>query len=197
MGALAPSIHELTAARWVDTSETIVRRRSSGSGARSTKPARSASVMIPLTVASVRPSALAIRPTLIGPRSRSRVVGDQGAIAGELVVDATSIDTKNKRRDKHLRGADFFDVSKYPTFSFSASEVVPSGDGTLRIKGALHIKDQSQTIELVATPSYSSPDRVTVNGEATIDRSSWGMTWKMGGAWLVNRVVIGAQFVRS
>lgn len=132
-----------------------------------------------------------------GALSGSGVVGDQGAIAGELVVDATSIDTKNKRRDKHLRGADFFDVSKYPTFSFSASEVVPSGDGTLKIKGALRIKDQSQTIELVATPSYSSPDRVTVNGEATIDRSRWGMTWKMGGAWLVNRVVVGAQFVRS
>ena len=129
--------------------------------------------------------------------SGSGVVGDQGAIAGELVVDATSIDTKNKRRDKHLRGADFFEVSKYPTFSFSASEVIPSGDGTLKIKGALRIKDQAQTIELVATPSYASPDRVTLNGEATIDRSRWGMTWKMGGAWLVNRVVVGAQFVRS
>jgi polyisoprenoid-binding protein YceI len=129
--------------------------------------------------------------------SGSGVAGDQGATAGELVVDATSIDTRNKRRDKHLRSADFFDVSKYPTFSFSASELTPSDDGTLKIKGALRIKDQSQTIEFVATPSYASPDRVTLNGEATIDRSRWGMTWKMGGAWFVNRVVVGAQFVRS
>jgi polyisoprenoid-binding protein YceI len=129
--------------------------------------------------------------------SGSGVVGDQAAISGELVVDATSIDTRNKRRDKHLRGADFFDVSRYPTFSFTASEVTPSSDGTLNVKGALRIKDQSQTIELVATPSYASPDRVTLNAEVTIDRSKWGMTWKMGGAWLVNRVVVGAQFVRS
>jgi len=132
-----------------------------------------------------------------GAVSGTGVLGDQGAISGDLVVDATSIDTKNKRRDKHLRGADFFDVSKYPTLTFTASEVTPSDDGALKIKGALRIKDQSQTIEFVATPTYPTPDRVTLNGEATIDRSKWGMSWKMGGAWLVNRAVVGAQFVRS
>jgi polyisoprenoid-binding protein YceI len=129
--------------------------------------------------------------------SGTGIVGDQGAITGELVVNATSIDTRNKRRDKHLRGADFFDVSKYPTLTFTASEVTPSDDGALKIKGALRIKDQSQTIEFLATPTYHSPDRATLNGEATIDRSRWGMSWKMGGAWLVNRVVVSAQFVRS
>ncbi len=131
------------------------------------------------------------------PVSGTGVVGDQGSISGELVVDASSIDTRNKRRDKHLRGADFFDVSRYPTLAFTASEVTPSGDGTLRIKGALHIKDRSQTIDFVAVPTQTSPDRVTLHAEASIDRSRWGMTWKMAGAWLVNRVVVGAQFVRS
>jgi len=129
--------------------------------------------------------------------SGTGVVGDQGAISGELLMDATSIDTKNKRRDKHLRGADFFDVSRYPTFTFTASEVTPSHDGTLNIKGALRIKDQSRTIELVAIPANPASDRVTLHAEATIDRSKWGMTWKMGGAWLVNRVVVSAQFIRS
>ena len=129
--------------------------------------------------------------------SGSGVVGDEGAIAGELVVDATSIDTRNKRRDKHLRGADFFDVSKYPTFSFIASEVAPASDGTLTMTGALRIRDRSHPIEVVATSTSSSPDRVTVNAEATIDRSDWGMTWARMGAALVNRVVVVAQFVRS
>jgi polyisoprenoid-binding protein YceI len=129
--------------------------------------------------------------------SGSGVAGDQVAVSGELVVDATSIDTKNKRRDKHLRGADFFEVSKYPTFTFTASEVTISDDGTLNVKGALRIKDQSQTIDFVAVPTQTSPDRVSLRAEATIDRSRWGMTWKMGGAWLVNRVVVSAQFIRS
>jgi len=65
------------------------------------------------------------------------VVGDDGAVSGELVVDAASIDTKNKRRDTHLRSDDFLDVGKYPTLSFTASEAVPSGDCTLRVMGTL------------------------------------------------------------
>jgi polyisoprenoid-binding protein YceI len=125
------------------------------------------------------------------------VVGGQGAISGELVVDASSIETKNKRRDKHLRSADFLEVSKYPTFSFTASEVTPSDDGTLTITGALHIKDRSIPIDVVATSTSQSSERVTVTAEATIDRSRWGMTWAKMGAGLVNRVVVVAQFVRS
>lgn len=125
------------------------------------------------------------------------VVGDDGAVSGELVFDAASIDTSNKRRDTHLRSDDFFDVGKYPTFAFTASEAVPSADGTVRVTGTLRIKDQSHPIELAATSTEPSPDRVTVRAEATIDRSEWGLTWAKMGARLVNRVVVVAQFARS
>jgi polyisoprenoid-binding protein YceI len=128
--------------------------------------------------------------------SGTGTVGDQGSISGELVVDANSIDTRNKRRDKHLRSAEFFDVSKYPTLTFTASEAVPSSDGTLKIDGTLRIRGQSQPIELIAVSTSPSPDRVTLNAEATIDRSKWGMTWKKG-ASMVNRVAVVAHFVRA
>jgi polyisoprenoid-binding protein YceI len=129
--------------------------------------------------------------------SGTGIVTDQGAISSELVVDADSIDTRNKRRDKHLRSAEFFDVRAYPTFSFTASEVTPARDGTLKVSGALRIRDRAHPIDAVATWTAASPDRVTVSAEATIDRSVWGMTWARMGAALVNRVVVVAQFVRS
>jgi polyisoprenoid-binding protein YceI len=125
------------------------------------------------------------------------VVGEQGAISGELVVDATSIDTKNKKRDEHLRSDDFFSVSKYPSFSFTASQAVASSDGTLKISGTLRIKDQSHPIELDAVVSTPSPDRVVLSAETSIDRSQWGISWAKMGAGLVNRVVVVAGFVRS
>ncbi|MCW2900337.1 MAG: YceI family protein [Streptosporangiaceae bacterium] len=128
--------------------------------------------------------------------SGSVVVGDQGVISGEVVVDAQSIDTGNKRRDKHLRSADFFEVSKYPTFTFTASEATPSPDGTLNIKGTLLIKGQVRPIELVASYTNPSPDRVALSAETTIDRSKWGMSWKKGASFM-NRVVVVAKFVRS
>ena len=129
--------------------------------------------------------------------SGSAVVGDQGAISGDLVVNAASIDTENKKRDEHLRSADFFEVSKYPTFTFSASEATPSRDGKLNIKGALLIKGKSQPIEFVEATTRSSPDRMTLETQVAIDRRQWGMTWAKLGSGLVNRVVVVAQFERS
>lgn len=128
--------------------------------------------------------------------SGNGAVGDQGSVTGELIVDAGSLDTGNKRRDRHLRSPEFFDVSNHPTLTFTASEVAPAADGTLKIVGALRIRDTSQPVELIAVPVNPSPDRVTLNAEATIDRSKWGMTWRKG-ASMVNRIAVTAQFVRA
>ena len=45
----------------------------------------------------------------------SGAVADDGTFSGELVIDTTKLDTKNKKRDVHLRSADFFDAEKHPT----------------------------------------------------------------------------------
>jgi polyisoprenoid-binding protein YceI len=127
----------------------------------------------------------------------SGVVSEQGDVSGDLTVDATSIDTRNKRRDKHLRGADFFEVTAHPAFTFTVLEVTPSADGTLKITGTLLIKDRSHTVEFVAASDHPSRDRVTLTAEATIDRRHWGMSWARLGARVVNRVVVRAAFVRS
>jgi polyisoprenoid-binding protein YceI len=36
----------------------------------------------------------------------------------EVTIDTNSINTNVKKRDDHLRSADFFDVAKYPTMTF-------------------------------------------------------------------------------
>ena len=57
----------------------------------------------------------------------SGVIGEDGTVSGTLVFDAKSIDTKNKRRDTHLRSGDFFEVEKYPTFTYAATVSQPGG----------------------------------------------------------------------
>jgi polyisoprenoid-binding protein YceI len=129
--------------------------------------------------------------------SGSGVVGEDGALSGELVVDASSVDTKNKKRDEHLRSDEFFGASTFPTFTFTASELVAASDGTFKIKGSLLIKDQSRPVELAATTTRLSPARLALKAETTIDRSQWGISWAKLGAGLINRVVVAAEFDRS
>jgi len=41
-------------------------------------------------------------------------VSADGGVSGAVTVAAASIDTKNARRDRHLRSADFFDTGNHP-----------------------------------------------------------------------------------
>ena len=104
---------------------------------------------------------------------------------------------RSKGASKHLRGSDFLDVGTYPTFTFTVSDATaPSHEGTVEIKGSLRIKDQSHPVELVATLTTPSVERITLHSELAVDRRQWGVSRAPMGAGLVNRVTVVAQFVR-
>ncbi len=48
-----------------------------------------------------------------------------GAVSGTVTVAAASIETKNARRDTHLRSADFFDSGNNPDITFTADGIRP------------------------------------------------------------------------
>jgi polyisoprenoid-binding protein YceI len=53
----------------------------------------------------------------------------------EAVIDATTIDTHEERRDNHLKSPDFFDVAKYPTITFKSKAVTKQGEESLKSSG--------------------------------------------------------------
>lgn len=56
----------------------------------------------------------------------------------EAQADASSVDTNEPNRDNHLRSGDFFDVEKYPTFTFKSTSVEKNGD-SYKVAGDLTI----------------------------------------------------------
>lgn len=60
-----------------------------------------------------------------------------GVVSGS--VDVSTLSTKNKMRDKHLKSDDFFDVKKYPKMTFTGSSIYQEGD-KYKAKGFLTIK---------------------------------------------------------
>lgn len=61
--------------------------------------------------------------------------GTDGAVA--FVIDAASINTRNTRRDQHLRSADFFDTEKHHRIEFVSSAVTRRGTDRAVIRGPL------------------------------------------------------------
>lgn len=76
---------------------------------------------------------------------------DANNLAGssmDITIQVPSINTKNERRDGHLRTADFFDAEKYPTMRFVSNQIRKTGDNTFVAVGQLTIKETTKTIEL-------------------------------------------------
>ena len=68
----------------------------------------------------------------------------------DVCIDASSVNTGNEKRDKHLRNKDFFDVEKYPTICFSSTEIKKYSSGYTAI-GILEMHGVTKTIEIPFT----------------------------------------------
>lgn len=122
-------------------------------------------------------------------------VGADGALSGALVIDAASIDTKNKKRDAHLRTADFFEVEKFPTITFEVTSGRLAGPGKLELAGTFTVHGQTRPLNVAADLSVAA-NTVTVSTEVDIDRSAWGLTLRPFGAGLKNKVIVSAFFTK-
>jgi polyisoprenoid-binding protein YceI len=112
----------------------------------------------------------------------------------EVQIDAASIDTREEKRDGHLRSADFFDVEHYPSITFKSTRVEPINSERGRIVGNLTIKDVTREVVLEAeyTGRAKSPWGTTSAGfeaHTRISRKEWGLNWNVAletGGWLVS-----------
>lgn len=58
-------------------------------------------------------------------------IDENGNSAVTAEIDVNSINTGNEQRDGHIKSADFFEVEKYPTATFTSTSVKPDGDDYL------------------------------------------------------------------
>jgi polyisoprenoid-binding protein YceI len=97
-------------------------------------------------------------------------------------IDVASINTREEKRDAHLRSADFFDAAKYPRATFVSTSARQKGEGW-EVRGDLTIRDQTHEIVLsveAPTPEVKDPygnSKIGVAASTKIKRSQWGMTW--------------------
>jgi polyisoprenoid-binding protein YceI len=99
----------------------------------------------------------------------------------EVTIQAGSVTTGSADRDGHLRSADFFDVEQFPTWTFRSTDVAREGS-TWTVTGDLTIKDVTRpvTIEFEETGAATDPfgnARIGFEGEVTVNRKDWGLTW--------------------
>lgn len=95
---------------------------------------------------------------------------------GELSIDAASLDSGDKRRDRHLRSASFFAVERHPRIAFTATAVT---DET--VAGQLVIGSARISLEIPVRIESLAEDVVRLHAQTTVSRQAAGLGWnKLG-----------------
>lgn len=138
----------------------------------------------------------------------SNVRGELGKITGKVVfdehdvnrssveasIDASTINTRDQKRDDHLRSPDFLDVKKNPTITFKSKRVRKGKGASLLVTGDLTIRgvtrETTLEVEGIGAPEVRDPwGNLKRGASATtkINRKDFGMTFNipLGGGGVV------------
>ena len=99
----------------------------------------------------------------------------------DISIDVTSVNTRNQKRDDHLRSADFFDAANHAAITFKSDKVAKKGDGYV-VSGTLVMHGVSKKVDLpfVLNGPVQNPWGQTVIGielEYKLNRKDYGLEW--------------------
>jgi polyisoprenoid-binding protein YceI len=120
----------------------------------------------------------------------------------EVSIDTASIDTKEEKRDAHLRSADFFDVENHPKLTFVSTSVKKVSDDELEVVGDLTIRGTTKPVTLKVESNGTVKDpwggtRAGFSAKASISRKDFGLHWnallETGGVVVGDKIEIGLE----
>jgi len=102
-----------------------------------------------------------------------------------LKIKADSLVTHDAKRDKHLRGPDFFNVKKNPWITYASTSVKKTGDSTYKVDGNLTLNGFTKPLTLTVNQNRvgTGPLGETRTGgdvQFTIKRSDFGIKYGVG-----------------
>ncbi len=109
---------------------------------------------------------------------------DPSAASVRLTIPAGSLNSRDERRDAHLKSPDFLDVANYPEISFASSRVEQAGENLFKVTGDLAIRGTTKpvAVNVLLHGVFDDPrtaKRAFLDANTTVDRREWGLVWNM------------------
>jgi polyisoprenoid-binding protein YceI len=126
----------------------------------------------------------------------------------EVEVGVSSVDTREEKRDAHLKSSDFFSVEEYPAMTFRSTSVERMGEDRYRVTGDLTIRGvtKSVVLEVEREGQVKDPwggERIGFTAVTKLDRRDFGLVWNVAleaGGLLVGtevKVMLSVEAVRE
>ncbi len=119
-----------------------------------------------------------------------------------VTLSTQSVDTNNAERDKHLRSADFLNVSQHPTATFASTAVKSTGAGTADISGDLTLNGVTKPVVIAARFVGQGDDpwggyRAGFEGTTTLKLKDFDIQKDLGPASQEVQLIISVEGVRQ
>jgi polyisoprenoid-binding protein YceI len=101
----------------------------------------------------------------------------------EATIDVNSVNTRDEKRDEHLKSLDFLDAVKYPTMTFKSKRVESAGTDEYKVTGDLTLHGVTKEVTLTAeevTGEVKDPwgnIKIGATLKGKVKRSDFGLTW--------------------
>lgn len=117
-------------------------------------------------------------------------------------IDVASVDSNHAERDKHLRGADFFNVAKFPKASFVSTSVKKTGEKTAKITGDFTLKGITKPVTLDVKYIGGGKDpwggyRQGFEATTQLRLKDFGIDYNLGPASEVVDIYISAEGIKQ
>jgi polyisoprenoid-binding protein YceI len=121
-----------------------------------------------------------------------------GAVIGRLDIQAASLRTGIRRRDEHLRSADFFDVKRFPEISVVVTALQPTTGNAADLRANFSIKGVTAPVPLPVRITVLDDGSVRISTKIEVDRAQFGLDWnRFGMIGKSAAVSADATFVRA
>jgi polyisoprenoid-binding protein YceI len=120
----------------------------------------------------------------------------------KVTLNTASVDTNHAERDKHIKSADFLNVSKNPTATFESTSIKSTGQGTADVTGNLTLNGVTKPVVIQAKFVGQGDDpwggyRAGFTGATTIKLKDFDIQKDLGPASQEAQLIISVEGVRS
>jgi polyisoprenoid-binding protein YceI len=127
---------------------------------------------------------------------------DPGASQIQVDIKTASLDSNHAERDKHLRGSDFLDVTKYPTATFKSTSFKETGFNKGVLEGELTLKGVTKPIKIDVEKIGNGPDpwggyRRGFEGRAEFALKDFGIDYNLGPASRTVEMMLTVEGIRQ
>ncbi len=133
---------------------------------------------------------------------------DPAGASVEVSINVASIETREPKRDAHLKSADFFEADRFPFMTFRSRRIVGRIDRPFKLIGDLTIRDVTREVVVDVVPEGRVVDpwggeRAGFSATAKVNREDYGLKWNQAleaGGVLVGeevRISIDVELVKQ